>query len=126
MRARLGDEEYRRRSREATRRCRQSDFRREIWRRAKDRAKAHGLEFDLAVEDLAVPEKCPVLGIPLLLAAKGLRDHSASVDRIDNSLGYVKGNVVVVSWRANRIKTDATVEELGLVYRFYKEKKWRA
>jgi hypothetical protein len=46
-------------------------------------------------------------------------DASPELDRIVPSLGYVKGNVLVVSRRANRIKTDATVEELQQVASFY-------
>lgn len=59
---------------------------------------------------------CPVFGIPLnvpLKEAKGRGScHTAHLDRINPKLGYVKGNVVWLSGRANRIKYDASLEEL--------------
>lgn len=91
----------------------------------KDRAREKGLEFDLELADLAIPERCPVLGIPLESSMGtrtrrgGARDNSPSLDRIDNSKGYVRGNVVVVSFRANRFKSDANLEELRKIVAFY-------
>ena len=58
--------------------------------------------------------KCPILGI-MLKSAKNLRadrTHSPSLDRIDNSKDYVKGNIQVISMLANRMKTDASEEHL--------------
>ena len=40
--------------------------------------------------------------------------------RIDNGKGYIVGNVIVVSFRANTIKSNATVEELERVAFFYR------
>lgn len=60
---------------------------------------------------------CPVLGIPMMRKSKTL-DNRATVDRLIPSLGYVKGNVAWMSSRANRIKTDATLQELQLVAQF--------
>lgn len=91
-----------------------------LLRRARARAKEKGLEFDLEPKDIAIPERCPVLGIPLKHAGWEQRDGSPSLDRIDNKKGYVKGNVVVVSFRANHIKTDATVDELVSTAAFYR------
>jgi hypothetical protein len=75
--------------------------------------------------DILIPSKCPVLGIPLMPNIGGGRqdDHSPTLDRIIPGKGYVPGNVVVVSWRANRIKSDATIEELKKVARFYSKRK---
>lgn len=93
---------------------------RNLWRAARLRAHKRGLPFDLEVSDAAIPSACPVLGIPLTpCLGKGLTDSSPTVDRIDNAKGYVKGNVLVVSWRANRIKNDATVAELRAITNFY-------
>lgn len=91
----------------------------------KYRAKKAGMEFSLTREDIQIPEKCPVFGIPLkfeLRRGKGLseKDCRPSVDRIDNSKGYTKDNIVVVSYRANRIKSDATITELEAVAKFYR------
>lgn len=93
---------------------------------ARLRAKARGLDFDLQPDDVFIPERCPVLGIPIISQMgsgrprKGQRlDSSPSLDRIDNSKGYVRGNVVIISYRANRIKSDASIEELRKIVEFY-------
>ena len=95
-----------------------------LWSRAKSRSKARGVHFDLRPEDVVVPDMCPALGIPLSLKpakSKEERDHVASLDRIDPSLGYVSGNVAVISNRANRIKNDATLEELEKITAWLRE-----
>jgi hypothetical protein len=87
-----------------------------ILRAVKARAKQVGLEFNLTREDIVIPEFCPVLGIRVRFGlgwGRGGHDYSASVDRFDNERGYVKGNIVVVSYRANRLKSDATIAEAG-------------
>lgn len=79
---------------------------------AKSRAKKKNIPFDITPEDVTIPECCPILGIKLEAGEKHLVDNSPSIDRIDPKLGYVKGNIQVISYRANRIKNDATLEEL--------------
>jgi hypothetical protein len=76
------------------------------------RAKRNGLEFNLEPADLATPEICPVLGIPITYGAPVGSPGLPSVDRIDPKKGYTKDNVCVISYRANTIKQDATVDEL--------------
>jgi len=74
---------------------------------------ARGLPFDITPEDIVIPALCPVLGIPLLVGGgTGFHNSSPSLDRTDNARGYVKGNVQVISLRANRIKCDSTVDEM--------------
>ena len=94
-----------------------------IWKRSRDRASKTGVEHTISVEDISVPTKCPIFGIELKSGiGKGGRvdkDFSPSLDRIDNQLGYVPGNVVVVSWRANRLKSDGTLDELRRIVEFY-------
>jgi len=89
---------------------------------AKQRAKAAGVPFTISAKDIIIPTHCPVLGIPLTrrLGRKGGCDASPSLDRIVPQLGYVPGNIVVVSRRANRIKSDASIEELEQVADFYR------
>lgn len=65
-----------------------------------------------------VDDKCPVFAVPFFYGRRPSREphHRApSLDRIRSTEGYVKGNIAVVSWRANKIKTDATATELELV-----------
>ena len=84
---------------------------------AKKRATDKGLEFDLELSDIVIPATCPVLGIKLERLDKR-HAGSPSLDRIDNTKGYVKGNVRVISWRANAIKKDATVEEIRCILHY--------
>lgn len=85
----------------------------------KNRAKRTGLDFD--INKLTLPKKCPILGLELdYTYGSGRHDNKATVDRIDNSKGYTIENVVVCSWRANRLKNDASLEELEKIYKFVK------
>lgn len=68
-------------------------------------------EWNLEFVDIDWPTHCPALGIELDYFAEIRADNSPSFDRIDNSKGYLKGNVQIISWRANRIKNDGTKEE---------------
>ena len=85
-----------------------------MWSRAKYRSKRSGVPFNIDHCDIVIPAICPVLGIPIRPAKGhgGHDDNSPSLDRIIPSLGYVKGNVRVISQRANLLKSNATVEEL--------------
>lgn len=76
------------------------------------RVKKRGVEFSLTEDDIVVPVFCPVLGISIAFEDGPRRDSTPSIDRIDPKKGYVPGNVQVVSWRANKIKQDATLDEL--------------
>jgi hypothetical protein len=82
--------------------------------RARSRAKERGHEFNLELSDIHIPTHCPVLGIELVAhkGRSGGNPNSPALDRIDNNKGYVKGNVMVVSHRANMMKVDASPEEL--------------
>ncbi len=79
---------------------------------ARKRAKDLGLEFSISADDIEVPAECPVLGIPIEIAVGGgPSDGSPSLDRIDSTRGYVRGNVAVISFLANRIKSNGTAEQ---------------
>lgn len=87
-----------------------------LWYSAKIRARAKGLEFTIEVEDVVIPETCPVLGIPIIVASgQRLAPGAPSIDRMDNSLGYTPANIRVISHRANALKRDGTLEEFRLV-----------
>lgn len=71
-----------------------------------------GMELTITASDLVVPELCPALGTPIVLGGGKNSQNCPSVDRVDNSKGYVQGNVEIISGRANRIKYDATANEI--------------
>lgn len=75
------------------------------------RAKKRGIDFSISIDDLTMPTHCPLLGVPID-PFSGNIDFHPSLDRLDNTKGYVPGNVAVVSHRANRIKSDSTHSEL--------------
>lgn len=86
---------------------------RKMLKSAKGRATKFGIEFDINREDLLpLPTHCPILGIELQWGGgNGRTDNSPSLDRIDSAQGYVRGNIQVISWRANRLKGDSTPAE---------------
>jgi len=88
---------------------------------AKSRAKKKGIEFNIDLSDMTVPPVCPVFGTPFSYGERGDCPDAPSLDRIDNSKGYVKGNVCVISNRANKVKGDASLSELEAVIRYMKE-----
>lgn len=79
-----------------------------------------GLEFNLVPSDLDLPDVCPVLGVSLNYESLEPRASRPSLDRSDNRKGYIKGNVRVISNRANQIKNDASSVELEKVLRYVK------
>lgn len=85
-----------------------------MWQRAKNRATQKNLEFNIELEDINIPEKCPILNIKLQVhsGSSGGKPESPALDRIDNSKGYIKGNVMVISHLANQMKASASVTEL--------------
>jgi len=90
--------------------------------RAKKRVKVSGLEFSITARDIEpFPEICPVLGLALNWERAGrAAGDSPSLDRLDNRKGYIRGNVMIISNRANMIKQDATAEEVQAVADFMK------
>lgn len=91
-----------------------------LYYNAKARAKRDGLPFTIKKKDLVIPSHCPILGIPLFTAkGRGGKDNSPSLDRIRGDLGYVDGNTIIISNRANRIKSDASIGELRDIASFY-------
>jgi len=85
--------------------------------RSKSRAKRKGFEHNIDIDDIIVPAVCPLLNIPLFQGIDNVCPNSPTLDRIDSNKGYVKGNVWVISYKANTIKSNATVEELEQIAR---------
>lgn len=79
---------------------------------AKNRAKRLDREFDIYLKDVVCPSVCPILGIPLIKGEGRQHSASPSLDRIDSTKGYIKGNVQVISQLANTMKGAATPEQL--------------
>ena len=92
-----------------------------LFRHARDRAKTKNIPFDITAEDITIPETCPVLGIQLQIGEKVACNNSPTLDRIKPELGYVKGNIQVMSYRANMLKSNATIEELEKVLEHLKK-----
>ena len=82
---------------------------------AKARALAKGIPFSLTAADVVIPDRCPALGIPLVTGPGRRRPNTPSLDRLEPALGYVPGNVVVISDYANRVKNSATVADLRAI-----------
>lgn len=87
-----------------------------LLRAARNRALKSGIECSISKEDIQIPKYCPILLIELerKYGSYGGQDSSPSLDRIDNSKGYIKGNVWVVSQKANAMKSSASPRELRL------------
>jgi hypothetical protein len=85
----------------------------------KNNAKYGKWKWDISIHDIEFPVVCPMLGIVINWFSVGGRDESSpSLDRLNSSIGYVKGNVVVCSWRANRLKNNGTAAELRRIADF--------
>lgn len=89
---------------------------------AKQRAKKLNLPFNIKLEDLELPTVCPVLGISMQVNTGHCKENSYSLDRIIPELGYVKGNVAIISYKANTIKNNASIDELEKVLLWLKSK----
>lgn len=86
-----------------------------MWLSAKMRARIKNLPFDLTVSDIVIPELCPLLEIPIVAGLLRLTDASPSLDRIKAELGYVRGNIQVISYKANRAKNNLSLAEMELL-----------
>lgn len=82
---------------------------------ARQRAKKQGVPFNLSPDDFEIPEMCPVFGFKLEVGNSGFNPFSPSIDRIIPILGYVKGNIQIISYRANELKRDASLDELEML-----------
>jgi hypothetical protein len=90
-----------------------------LYSNSKQRAKKSNIEFTITKEDIIIPDLCPVFGFPLKRENRETWMYAPSIDRIDNTKGYVKNNIIVVSRRANILKKDATLDELEQLFNYY-------
>lgn len=83
-----------------------------LWNQARKRALVKKFEFTIKLEDVVIPECCPIMCVKLEYIPGGYYDYSPSIDRIDSTKGYTKDNIQIISSIANRMKWDATKEQL--------------
>lgn len=88
-----------------------------LWYSARSRARKANREFTITVEDVVIPEICPVLNRPLV---KGT-DYAPSIDRLDSNKGYTPDNIRIISRRANVLKNNATLSELEMIIDYVRE-----
>ncbi len=93
-----------------------------MWHAAKRRARLRDTPFDIKREDIVIPTHCPVLGIALKHAEGSCAPDSPTLDCIRPELGYVRGNICVMSRLANGIKQNANSEDVKLVADWMKAK----
>lgn len=93
-----------------------------LWNNLKASAKARNIPFDLSprdIDEIGIPITCPILNIPLAFNRNNVQDNSISFDRIDSTKGYTKDNLIVISYKANKLKSNATIDELRKIVTFY-------
>ena len=98
-------------------------IKRRLWSVAKYRAKKKGIEFSIMPEDIDFPADgmCPILRVELKKHKGKMERHSPSLDRKDSSKGYVPGNVFVVSWWANYLKEQITLDQARNIVKYMEE-----
>ena len=88
----------------------------ELLDKARTRAKRKNLEFNITKDDIVVPEKCPVFDEPIIKEV--FNPMAPTLDRVDNTKGYVKGNVRVISKKANIMKGSLTIDDMDKIYSY--------
>ena len=103
---------------ETRRKWLEANIERCMWLGAKHSARRRELEFTITISDIVIPIFCPVLGLKLTRHSGG--ETSPSLDRKNNTVGYTPDNIQVISSRANRLKSDSSVEEIEKILRYMK------
>ena len=92
---------------------------------SKQRAKNKNREHNITVEDIKaiypLDGCCPIFGMKLEFNSAGFRENSPSIDRVDSTKGYTPDNIQIISWKANRIKGYATLQELEMLMAYLKQ-----
>lgn len=89
---------------------------------ARRRATKFNIPFSLVLDDIIIPELCPVLGIPIILGTDlNTRDSAPSIDRILPHLGYTKDNIEVISYKANTIKNSGCIEDFEKIINYIRK-----
>lgn len=90
-----------------------------LWYVARTRSRQKGTEFTITKKDVIIPDICPILEIPLT-KGDGYLPNSMSLDRVDNTKGYIPGNVRVISRKANLMKSSLTLDVLEKLIKYIK------
>jgi hypothetical protein len=114
-------EAERKRNREYLKQSRKQNPVRHMLSDARKRAKIKNIEFSLTSNDIQIPSHCPILGIELFQSNGRRLPNSPSLDRIDNLKGYIRDNVMVISFRANALKNDGTIEEFRKIIQYMED-----
>lgn len=93
---------------------------RNLWYKAKARAKSEGYAFNIEIDDIVIPDTCPILGILLVPGQGKVTESSPSLDKVDPSKGYTKGNVRVISHKANSYKRDMSFKDIEALFNYMK------
>lgn len=91
-----------------------------LLRECRNKAKNRGIYCNIKVDDIDLPEYCPVFNIKLEFRGG---DNSYSLDRIDSTKDYTPDNVQVISWRANRLKNNGTLEDFKKIVEWMEKNK---
>ena len=96
---------------------------RDAYYNTRQRATKLGLTFNLTKEWLITnaPSHCPLLDIELVYNADKSVENTASVDRKDSAQGYTIENCKIISFKANRIKSNASIDEITLLVKNMKD-----
>lgn len=94
-----------------------------MFNNSKQRAKNSNLEHSLTLEDIVIPDYCPVLGIKLETGDRKNHYNAPSIDRIDNTKGYTKDNIFIMSIKANFLKKDGTLDDLIMLGEWARKQK---
>lgn len=86
-----------------------------MWKNSQRRARIQGVPHDFDWKTLVIPTHCPILGIPLFSKEKVTSDNSPSLDKIIPELGYIEGNIQIISLKANRWKNEMTLDDLKML-----------
>lgn len=93
----------------------ENDRRYNMFHNAQHRAKIKGIPFSITIDDIIIPETCPLLGIPLVSTNNKRDPRNPSLDQKVPGKGYTPDNIWVISSRANALKWDASLQELELL-----------
>lgn len=95
---------------------RDSNLERSLWLGARRRAQQLGVPFSIEVTDIIIPQVCPVFKTPF----EKNTHFAASLDRFIPEMGYVPGNVYVISKKANMMKSNGTLTEMEMLLEWMK------